>query len=424
VAREVNALTPVTSPIHATSSFKLFRTVFEFMAGQFSTDQVIDQCDNRSDVCAKPIIAFVLCILFFFLNFVILLNLIISVMSDAYNRCKLHQHVNARIMKAILLCHFMEMAQRIMTPPKTGLRHRLRSMVTLRKHKPVVEPRIQQRRLAIRSKSISMLGQVKEVARRKLRETIRPSFYLHMWGEARFFKVDADLEIDGSEGSKFRQIKALASSFQKLLGDFNSTSAKTELQLEAIEARVKTLATHAATNVRVHREAEHRPLAKLLSQAREHLVGVHPRMSTAPPAEVQFDSLNKRVARLEALVENNATSVTAMHATLETLSGQMLEVLLAIRQSGSSKLSGDAVGERSAALDQGQAEAECLHGEVEQALAEAVQARADAAAAQARAEATIAQGFDILGILGDGPAAEDNVLRVEIVPAPAWQPSR
>jgi hypothetical protein len=38
-------------------------------------------------VCAKPIVALVLCILFFFLNFVILLNLIISVMGDAYNRC-------------------------------------------------------------------------------------------------------------------------------------------------------------------------------------------------------------------------------------------------------------------------------------------------------------------------------------------------
>jgi hypothetical protein len=29
-------------------------------------------------------------------------------------------------------------------------------------------------------------------------------------------QVDADLEIDGSEGSKFRQIKALARSFQQL----------------------------------------------------------------------------------------------------------------------------------------------------------------------------------------------------------------
>ena len=28
--------------------------------------------------------------------------------------------------------------------------------------------------------------------------------------------MDADLEIDGSEGSKFRQIKALARSFQQL----------------------------------------------------------------------------------------------------------------------------------------------------------------------------------------------------------------
>ena len=30
------------------------------------------------------------------------------------------------------------------------------------------------------------------------------------------WQVDADLEIDGSEGSKFRQIKALARSFQQL----------------------------------------------------------------------------------------------------------------------------------------------------------------------------------------------------------------
>ena len=36
-----------------------------------------------------------------------------------------------------------------------------------------------------------------------------PEYYLRR-------QVDADLEIDGSEGSKFRQIKALARSFQQL----------------------------------------------------------------------------------------------------------------------------------------------------------------------------------------------------------------
>ncbi len=40
-----------------------------------------------------------------------------------------------------------------------------------------------------------------------------PEYYVRTCGGT---QVDADLEIDGSEGSKFRQIKALARSFQQL----------------------------------------------------------------------------------------------------------------------------------------------------------------------------------------------------------------